>query len=384
MRRDWCDKPAGGHVRAAYTVNHEALTRKNTMNSLRWTAGIAAGCMLLILMSGAGCGPAKTTPPAEGKTGDAPAQVVPVGVARVGRVNLTVTKVYSGTLEGEEQANVVSRISERVTGLKVHVGESVRAGQLTILLDRGGASSQYLQMRANFTNQEKSLERMKSLYKEGAVALQALDGTQAAYDIARANFEAARSNVELTTPIDGVVTAVNVSLGDLTTMGQVVVTVARINNMKVTFDINETDVANVTLGQKVSVFSEASQGSKVEGKIIQLSKSADIRSRSFEVKAMFPNTADRWYKPGVYVKVNVAVSPHDREVVVPNLAIQSDDTGSRVYLIRNGRSYRRQVRLGVTDGVVTAALEGLAEGDTVATVGVNNIRDNGYVQIVAQ
>jgi membrane fusion protein (multidrug efflux system) len=340
--------------------------------------------LLLISISGPGCGPAKNAPPPGGKTGDTVAQAVPVGVARVERVNLAVEKVFSGTLEGEEQANVVSRISERVTGLKVHVGEPVRAGQLTILLDRGGASSQYLQMRANFTNQEKSLERMKSLYKEGAVALQALDGTQAAYDIARANFEAARSNVELTTPIDGVVTAVNVSLGDLTTMGQVVVTVAKINNMKVTFDINETDVANVTLGQKVSVFSEAAQGSKVEGKIIQLSKSADIRSRSFEVKAMFPNNADRWYKPGMYVKVNVAVSPHDREVVVPNLAIQSDDTGSRVYLVRSGRSYRRQVRLGVTDGVVTAALEGLAEGDTVATVGVNNIRDNGYVKIVTQ
>ncbi len=354
------------------------------MNFLRWTAGASAGCLLLISISGPGCGPAKNAPPAGGKTGDTVAQAVPVGVARVERVNLAVVKVFSSTLEGEEQANVVSRISERVTGLKVRVGEPVRAGQLTILLDRGGASSQYLQMRANFTNQEKSLERMKSLYREGAVALQALDGTQAAYDIARANFEAARSNVELTTPIDGVVTAVNVSLGDLTTMGQVVVTVARINNMKVTFDINETDVANVALGQKVSVFSEAAQGSKVEGKIIQLSKSADIRSRSFEVKAMFPNTADRWYKPGMYVKVNVGVSPHDREVVVPNLAIQSDDTGSRVYLIRNGRSYRRQVRLGVTDGVVTAALEGLAEGDTVATVGVNNIRDNGYVKIVTQ
>ena len=384
MRWDRRDKSADEPVRSAETAIHEALRRKNTMNSQQWTAGVAAGYMLLMLASGAGCGPAKTTTPVEGKTGDTPAQVVPVGVARVERVNLTVMKVYSGTLEGEEQANVVSRISERVTGLKVHVGESVRAGQLTVLLDRGGASSQYLQMRANFTNQEKSLERMKSLYKEGAVALQALDGTQAAYDIARANFEAARSNVELTTPIDGVVTAVNVSLGDLTSMGQVVVTVARINNMKVTLDINETDVANVTLGQKVSVFSEGSQGSKVEGKIIQLSKSADIRSRSFEVKAMFPNTADRWYKPGVYVKVNVGVSPHDREIVVPNLAIQSDDTGARLYVIRNGRSYRRQVRLGVTDGVVTAALEGLAEGDTVATVGVNSIRDSGYVQIVTQ
>jgi RND family efflux transporter MFP subunit len=152
----------------------------------------------------------------------------------------------------------------------------------------------------------------------------------------------------------------------------------------VTFDINETDVANVSLGQKVTVFSESTKGSPVGGKIIQLSKSADVRSRSFEIKAIFPNTADRWYKPGVYVKVNVGVSPHEKELVVPNLAIQSDDTGSQVYVIRNGRSYSRPVRLGVTDGVRTAALEGLAEGDTVATVGVNNIRDNGYVQVVSQ
>jgi multidrug efflux system membrane fusion protein len=55
-----------------------------------------------------------------------------------------------------------------------------------------------------------------------------------------------------------------------------------------------------------------------------------------------------------------------------------------VYLIRNGRAFRRQVRLGVSDGERTAVLDGLAEGDTVATVGVNNIRDNGYVQVVSQ
>ena len=378
------DRSGAEPVRISFAVNHDVLTRKKTMNSQQRTAGVAAGCVLTIFIFGAGCGPAKNPPSGDGKGGNAPAQVVPVGAARVERVNLTVTKVYSGTLEGEEQANVVARISERVTGLKVHVGETVRAGQVTVLLDKGGASSQYFQMQANFTNQEKSLERMKSLYKEGAVALQTLDGTQAAYDIARANFEAARSNVELTTPIDGVVTAVNVSLGDLTTMGQVVVTVAKINKMKVTFDINETDVTNVSLGQQVTVSSENSQASQVEGKIIQLSKSADIRSRSFEIKAMFSNTADRWFKPGVYVKVNVGVSPHDKELVVPNPAIQSDDTGSQVYLIRNGRAFRRQVRLGVSDGERTAVLDGLAEGDTVATVGVNNIHDNGYVQVVSQ
>ena len=151
------DKSGAEPVRISFAVNHDVLTRKKTMNSQQRTAGVAAGCVLTIFIFGAGCGPAKNPPSGDGKGGNAPAQVVPVGAARVERVNLTVTKVYSGTLEGEEQANVVARISERVTGLKVHVGETVRAGQVTVLLDKGGASSQYFQMQANFTNQEKSL-----------------------------------------------------------------------------------------------------------------------------------------------------------------------------------------------------------------------------------
>jgi len=61
---------------------------------------------------------------------------------------------------------------------------------------------------ANFTNQEKSLERMKSLYKEG-LSRCSTRRHAGRYDIARANFEAARSNVELTTRSTGV--TVNVS-----------------------------------------------------------------------------------------------------------------------------------------------------------------------------
>ena len=112
---------------------------------------------------------------------------------------------------------------------------------------------------------------------------------------------------DLTTPIAGVVTAVNVSLGDLTTPGEVLVTVANIDRMKVTISLNENDVTNVALGQEAVIYSEAKPDAKVRGKVIQLSKSADVRSRSFDVKALFPNTADRWFKPGMFVKVTLNV-----------------------------------------------------------------------------
>jgi membrane fusion protein (multidrug efflux system) len=309
-------------------------------------------------------------------------QIVPVAMAVAERTALSVTRVYTGSLEGEEQANIVAKISERVMSVRVSVGMRVRKGGVTVGLDRGGTSSQYYQAEAGFRNAGKSLERMKSLYAEGAVALQVLDGAQTAYDVAKANFDAARSAVELSTPIAGVVTAVNVSLGDLTTPGQVLVTVANIERMKVTFSLNENDVTNVAIGQGASVYSEARPESKVAGKIIQLSKSADVRSRSFEAKVLLPNTQDRWFKPGMFVKVNLNIASPGRPLAVPSAAVQTDGVTSRVFVIRGGRSFRVPVLVGMTDGERTAILGGLAEHDTVATVGVNNLRDSSRVAVV--
>ena len=225
-------------------------------------AACAAMCQIALLAGG--CGPGRDDSPKAG-TGVAP-QIVAVETALASRAPLVVTRVYTGSLEGEEQANVVAKISERVTAIRVAVGTRVRSGQEIIGLDRGGTSSQYFQAEAGFRNAGKSLERMKSLYAEGAVALQSLDGAQTAYDVARANFDAARSAVDLTTPIAGVVTAVNVSLGDLTVPGEVLATVANIDRMKVTISLNENDVTNVVLGQEAVIYSEARPDAKVGGR----------------------------------------------------------------------------------------------------------------------
>ncbi len=260
----------------------------------------------------------------------------------------------------------------------------MRANTVVITLDKSGAQSQYYQAEANFKNSEKTLARMKSLYGEGAIALQSLDGAQTAFEVARANFEAARSAVELSTPIAGVVTAVNVNNGDLALPGAVLATVARVGRMKVTFNISETDVGNLTLGQRVTVFMESRPDVQVEGRIVQLSKSADVRSRTFEIKALFSNTPDRWFKPGLFCRVTVQVSSREKSLVVPSIAVVSDGASSTLYVVRNGRAYRRTVRPGMTDGKQIAILEGIAAGDTVATIGVTSVKDSSYVNVVSR
>ena len=334
--------------------------------------------MAIITLPGCGSGKKEQAD----ATSEKGTHIVPVEVAVATQTELAVAKVYSGSLEGEEQANIIAKLSERVTGVKVHVGEAVAAGQVTVTLDKSGPSSQFFQAEANFRNAEKSLERMKSLFSEGAISAQTLDGTQTAYDVAKANFEAARSTVELTTPIAGIITAVNVNVGDLPAPGMVLATVARIGRMKVVFNINESDVTSISIGQKVQVYSEARSEATVDGQIIQTSKSADIRSRSFEVKALFQNSSDRWFKPGMFVKVRVRLSPHDKALVVPNAAILSDGVINRVFVVQAGRAYQRTVELGVSDGERTEVLRGLATFDSVATTGATNLKDSTFVNVV--
>ncbi len=353
------------------------------MTTRRSQTTLSSAVMLAVLaFARIGCGSAERG--GDGTNGglEKGRQIVPVEIAVAERRTMSVTKTYTGTLEGEEQANIVAKISERITGIQARVGQAASTGQVLISLDKSGASSQYYQAEANFKNAQKTLERMKSLYEEGAISLQSLDGVQTAYDVAKANFDAARSTVELTTPIPGVVTAVNVNNGDLAVPGAVLATVAKISRMKVIFNISENDVPNLSLGQKVQVFSETRPDVVVSGQVVQLSKSADVRSRSFEVKAMFSNTRDGWFKPGMFCRAIVQLAPRRGALAIPNAAIQSDGVTSRVFVVRGGRAFARPVQPGVTDGNDSEILQGLAEHDTVATIGVTTLRDSGFVSVV--
>ena len=344
-----------------------------TTHISRWM--IVGSAVILGLAALQGCG-------AKGKEANssAPARrTVSVEVAVAENRDLSVTKTYSGPIEGEDQADIVARVSERVVGIGAQVGEAVSPGRVIVSLDKAGPASQYYQAEAAFINAQKTLDRMKSLYNDGAISLQSLDGAQTSYDVAKTNFDAARSIVDLSTPIAGVVTAINVSAGDFVMPGSTVATVARTDRMKITFDMDQIDAANIKLGQKVLVFSDSRPDLKVEGEVTKLSKSADPQSRSFEVEARFANTADNWFRPGTFCRADVPVFSGTGTLVVPAIAIQSNGVTDRVFVIRGGQAFSQTVRVGLSNGQSTAILDGLAAGDTVATVGASDLRDSVFV-----
>ena len=305
---------------------------------------------------------------------------VAVKVSKTLLMNITSVKTYTGSLEGENQANIVSKIPERITNITVNIGDQVSEGQLLITLDKSGASSQFYQAQAGFLNAERDMKRMKALYDAGAISQQMYYGTNTAYEIAKANFEAAKNSVELTSPISGIVTAINPNVGDLANPGAVLMTVASINMMKVLFNVGEADVPNFAIGQQAEIYSELKPELIRKGKVSQISKSADIQS-SFELRAAFQNTSDKWFKPGMFCRVNVELKNKNNVLAVPVEAVVTNQNNATVFVIKDDKAFIRKVSIGVSNGKVSEILNGLKEGETVVTLGANNLKDGSVVHI---
>ena len=304
---------------------------------------------------------------------------VPVQIDTVRKKEISVIKNFTGTLEGEQQANVVSKIQERINSVNVKIGDVVKPGKVLVSLDKSGASSQFYQAKAGFENAAQNLDRMKALYAAGAIAKQMLDGAQTTYDISKANYDAAKSMVELASPISGIVTFIDCNIGDLALPGKVILTVASINKMKILFTVNEQHISALSLGKMAEIFSEQRPDLVQYGSISQVSRSADIQSRSFDVRAVFPNNSDRWFKPGMFCRVNVIVNHSNSSLIIPTKAIIFLENKKGVFVIENNIASFRLIETGMSNAQSTEVIRGLKEWEKVVTLGMNNLKEGSKI-----
>jgi RND family efflux transporter MFP subunit len=309
------------------------------------------------------------------------ADTVAVNTAIVGKQDIILVKTYSATLEGEEQTSILSRIPERISKINVKVGDLVSKGSIIVEIDKSGASSQYYQAKAGYLNSQKDLERMKALYQEGAVSQQLLDGTQTQFEVNKANFESAKSTVELASPMSGIVTAVNLNQGDMANPGMVLVVIAKIGNMRALFNVGENDLPGFYMGQSADVYSELKPDLIQKGKIAQISKSANVQSRTFDMKAQFINTSDKWFKPGMFCRVNVELKNQKDALAVPYSSVIADNNSTGVFVVNDGKASFRNIKTGITDGKLIEVLDGLKSGDVIVTLGMNQLKDGTIVRV---
>ncbi|MCP4705808.1 MAG: efflux RND transporter periplasmic adaptor subunit [candidate division Zixibacteria bacterium] len=308
-------------------------------------------------------------------------KAIPIRGTLINPSSMEQQKTFTGTLEGERQAVIRAKISEAVEKIDVAEGDEVRENAVIVRLDKSGPSSNYLQSKSVFLNAKKNFKKMQYLFDEGAISESNFDGAKTDYEIAAANFEAARQLVELRTPISGTVTSIDYSVGDyVDPQKNIVATVATIDKLRIKLGVSSTNIGYFRVGESVKVFVEAVNGFEAIGTIAMVASSADPKTRTFQVEIEIDNTG-HIFKPGMFARVEVIIESFNNILVVPQKAVLIRNNKEYLYVINDGRAIAKEVILGAGFSGMTEIKSGLNPGDTIVTLGQDYLSDNCLIKL---
>ncbi len=292
------------------------------------------------------------------------------------------TKTFTGSLEGEKQADILAKISEAVEKIYVQEGENVKIDDIIISLDKSGPTSNYVQAYSVFKNSEKNYSKMKTLFDQGAISESQYDGARTDYEVAKANYDAAAQMVDLRSPIAGTVTAVDVSLGQYVSPGMKVATIAQIDKLRMKYGVSSVDIGYFKIDANVRVKVDAESLLVGMGRVVSVARSADRVTRTFQVEVEMNNVAHQ-FKPGMFAKSDIIIERYDNIIVAPRTAVLNRSGRDQVFVYSGGKAVARVVERGADFGGPVQIKSGLQPGDTLITIGQDYAVDGGPVKLAA-
>jgi membrane fusion protein, heavy metal efflux system len=309
----------------------------------------------------------------------------------------------AATIGGDPRtiAQVGAKVPGRVTAIRVKLGDAVRRGQALVEIDGAEVhqvTSNYLSAAARLRAADDVLSRQRQLVAErvGAVAdLRRAEAEQAgamasrneasehlrflgfsAADVdavGRSAGEAGHRGV-VRAPIDGRVAAMSVTLGQVLTGSEPIITVAKLDRVVAVLRLYERDLAEVKLGKTVDVTVQAYPGRVFRGVIGFVGDLLDPATRTLEARADLAN-ADGALKPGMTAVASVPVSTGDQGLWLPTEAVQPH-RGSKVVFVAVGerRFTPRAVSVGEEMGGYVPIQSGVAPGTPVVVKGALTVR----------
>ncbi len=329
------------------------------------------------------------------------ASAVPhVRVARAERVTTGAAVVLPGTVQPLQETAIFARANGYVRKWYVDIGADVKRGQVLVDLDLPDVDEELRQAKASATQSQAAVAQAKSqldfaratndrftaLIPTGVVSKQQTDQYSSAYDVQKANVEAAEAargssdaNVRrvedlraygtVVAPFDGVVTMRSAEVGQLvvsgTGQGQPLFKVAEVDVVRVFVNVPQLYAAGIQPGMEALTSIRELPKQTFKGKIGRTSRELDTATRSLLVEVDIPNP-DRTLVSGMYAKVSFDVKRQDSPLLVPATAALIDASGTRAAVVKNGTIHWQKVEIEADLGDKLAIATGLNEGDTIA------------------
>lgn len=355
-----------------------------------------------------------------------------VEVEEVQPRDLTSVVSASGTLEAKQSVSISATTPGEVVRIGVVEGQRVKRGDFLLQLDpvmaeagaRGqaaGVEAAQAELRASEAQLElarENYERQMELAEADLIPRAELDAARAELRSREAGVASSRSRIsqlqasyssarhELgrvthTSPIDGVVTRINVEVGEVAMIGTmnqpgtVLVVISDLGIMEATVEVDETDVVNIQTGQEAEVTVDAFPDTTFTGVVTEVATSPIIvptaagpapGATDYEVKITLSGQLPA-ARSGLSASAEITTAQREDALTIPiqSLVVRpvSDDSASGggvieregVFVVRDNKATFVPVRVGISGDRYFEVLSGLEAGDRVVSGSYEALRD---------
>lgn len=315
------------------------------------------------------------------------------------RQDLQIFRDIPATIAPLNQVVLRPQISGQIEQLYFEEGQAVQAGQLLATLDSRTLRAELASTEAELVRIQSQLElaqqeqqRYQSLLATQAVSQQEVaqfigqtKQLQAQFNAAKASVQAQQVRVSLTrivAPITGRVGLRQVSVGAQVSSNDAngLATLTQTQPISVQFGLPEQLLSDQTLlGHRIELRSISGDQLLAQTTIARQDSQIDPKTGSLAVRAMLPNTDQRFWS-GQSVRVRLAEQSFEQVVTVPNRAIQQGLNQTFVYVLQDGIAKRTPVTRLAQSGDLTA-VDGLSADTEVVIEGQLRLKDGSKAQV---
>jgi HlyD family secretion protein len=303
-----------------------------------------------------------------------PAATVKTGV--VERGNLVETISATGALSAVNNVDISSKITGRIVDVLVEENQHVNAGDVLVRLDDTALMATMRQMKAKLDNAEANYNRFQKLVESGAISRSEYDNVYADYLVAKTNYEKAASDVQdtvITTPIDGYIIGETTPVGQTISSGisepQVIMSVATLDDMQIEAMVDESDIGQVKVGQKVNFTVDAYPNENFSGKVRLISRKAETENNVIYYK-VYVDVDDAKGKllPTMTARADFVIASAENVLMVPLncVYIEGKRRFVKVYNTKTKESRDVDVKLGLSnDSEIVVQTDALKPGEVL-------------------
>lgn len=328
----------------------------------------------------------------------------PVQYETVGYLGGERARTFSGTARTDKIVNLSFRSNGIITEFHMKLGQKVSKGELLARLDNVQARLSHenavsaMNSAASQMNTAKlNLDRVRSLYEKGSLALSDYEAAKNSHRTAMASYESAKRSVDiqkeqirygyLYAPADGVIAAVNAEVDENVGAGQNIGVLNAGSAIEISLGLPESVINAVDQGMPVKVIFTSLPDKEFEGVVSEVAPSVDPNTSTYPVRVMVTNPSPD-IKSGMAADVTLEFGNGNTaqvHLMVPAKAVGEDGEGRFVFLVE-GEDQRATVKKQyVTIGSLSSdgfeIMEGLSAGQKIATAGLQTLLDGQEVKL---